>query len=312
MLVATPGGHMDELYEFAELLGIDRDDRIWVTARTVQTEHLLARETVEWVPPVSSRQAGRAARSLPLALSLLRRLRPQTVVSTGAALSLPYLLAARAVGAEVHYVESATRLDGPSLTGRILAAVPGVRLYHQAFRTPRPGWRPVGSVFDGFAPGPARPASSPRGLLVLGSERFPFPRALEVATPVIHSDLRWTIQHGHTPVDAADSRCHQWMTPRELAELAEQSGVVATHAGVGSVLMALRAGRHPLVLPRLGSLGEHADDHQLELARELERRNLVTVAMPGADLAALVDEAARRSTRRQHVALGPLASGPTR
>ena len=51
-----------------------------------------------------------------------------------------------------------------------------------------------------------------------------------------------------------------------------------THAGVGSILVALSAGRKPVVVPRLKQFGEAVDDHQLALADRLDDASLVTVA----------------------------------
>jgi UDP-N-acetylglucosamine transferase subunit ALG13 len=53
---------------------------------------------------------------------------------------------------------------------------------------------------------------------------------------------------------------------------------VVTHAGVGSVLTAFSAGKRPIVVPRLASLGEAIDDHQLVFARRLFQAGLVTLA----------------------------------
>jgi len=44
---------------------------------------------------------------------------------------------------------------------------------------------------------------------------------------------------------------------------------VITHAGVGSILAARRAGHVPVVVPRLKRFDEHVDDHQAELTRAL-------------------------------------------
>lgn len=54
-----------------------------------------------------------------------------------------------------------------------------------------------------------------------------------------------------------------------------EADVVVTHAGVGSALAAMRAGRRAIYVPRRRRHGEHVDDHQVEMARELNRRGLV-------------------------------------
>lgn len=298
MLVASPGGHVDELFDFVPRLPSVGEDRVWVTAATPQTTRLLAGETTEWVPAVASRQGGRAVITLPRAVALVRRHRPSLVVSTGAAMAVPYLVAARLHGVATHYIESATRLEGPSLTGRLMSRLPGTVLHHQGFRVPVPGWLNVGSVFDAYAAGPTSGTGQIRRVvLILGTERYPFHRALQQVAAALPADVEVLRQTGHTPVTDADGPCRPWVPGDELAGAVAQSDLVITHAGVGSVLSALRAGHHPVVLPRFSSLGEHVDNHQLELARMLADRGLASIATPDDDLASIMMEASRRTTR---------------
>jgi UDP-N-acetylglucosamine transferase subunit ALG13 len=62
-----------------------------------------------------------------------------------------------------------------------------------------------------------------------------------------------------------------------------------THAGVGSVIVALSAGKRPVVVPRRRSLGEAVDDHQLQLGRRFAEVGLVTMVEREADLAVALD-----------------------
>ena len=295
LLVASPGGHIDELFEFASRIADIGEDRSWITAATPQTQGLLADQEVHWVPPVASRQFGRALMSSARAVDLVRRLRPDIVISTGAALAVPYLTVARAHRVETHYIESATRLEGPSLSGRLIGRLPGVGLHHQGFRTPVRGWEPVGSVFDAYAPGPLTEREVRRAVLILGTERYPFPRALDLVVQSCRPGIEVLLQTGHTPTFSMSNRCRQWVPGDELMTAVRQADVVITHAGVGSVLSALRAGKHPVVIPRLAALGEHVDDHQLELASLLQERGLASVAAPGDDLSMLLERAVRRT-----------------
>ncbi|MGH4010846.1 MAG: glycosyltransferase, partial [Pseudonocardiaceae bacterium] len=50
--------------------------------------------------------------------------------------------------------------------------------------------------------------------------------------------------------------------------------VVISHAGTGSALAALAAGRYPILATRDRARGEQVDNHQHELATELARRGL--------------------------------------
>lgn len=297
LLVASPGGHIDELYDLAPRITGVGSDRRWVTSKTPHTARLLAQEPTQWVAPIASRQGGRALAQLPQALVLIRRYRPDLVISTGAALAMPYLLAASLLRVETHYIESATRLDGPSLTGRMVARLPGARLHHQGFRSSVASWGEVGSIFDGFAPGPEVDRVVASAVVILGTERYPFIRALEEVGRAFPSTTGLLVQAGQTPIPPG-AAYRPWVPFDELTEAIAASDVVITHAGVGSVLGALRAGKHPVVLPRSAERGEHVDDHQLELAGMLAARNLASVALSGTDLSSLLGQAARRSTVR--------------
>jgi UDP-N-acetylglucosamine transferase subunit ALG13 len=55
----------------------------------------------------------------------------------------------------------------------------------------------------------------------------------------------------------------------------DDADVIITHAGVGSALTALRAGKRAIYVPRRKRYDEHVDDHQVAMARELDSRGLV-------------------------------------
>lgn len=298
-LIASPGGHIDELYDLTPRLVDHATRRLWITPRTPQTAQLLTTEPTEWVPPIASRQGGRALAQFPLAMQLLRRHRPSLVISTGAALAVPYLVASRTLGVPTHYIESATRLDGPSVTGRMMEGLRGVRLHHQGFRTPRQGWSHLGSVFDAYRPGPSVARRLRRAVVVVGTERYPFSRALAGVAQALPGSVEVLYQTGHTPPPDSSAAYQQWLPLDELLRSLEQADVVVTHAGVGTVLTALRLGKHPVVIPRLSELGEHVDDHQVQLARMLEAKGLATVAGRDSDLRPLLTDAAQRSIVRR-------------
>ena len=299
LLVATPGGHVDQLNELVpRIVGLGGDsERLWVTAQTPQTTSLLGDEQVHWVDRIGPREAGKVLARLPSAVALLRWFKADVVISTGAAMAVPYLAAASLLGIEAHYIESATRRDGPSLSGRILRWTPGVHLHQQSFECRRARWHCVGSVFDSFASGPGpdhRPASV---VVVLGTEKYPFGRVLDQVRETFPRDTSILVQSGSTPGQPG-MECRAWMPHSELQSAIEAADVVVTHSGVGSVLGSLRAGQHPIVLPRCAELGEHVDDHQSELAAVLRKRELATVVERSGHLGDVLAAALRRSTVR--------------
>ena len=70
----------------------------------------------------------------------------------------------------------------------------------------------------------------------------------------------------------------------EFEKHAEESLVTIMHAGAGSIIHALQAGKVPVIVPRRFSNGEHVDDHQVEFCRQLANELRVVVCEDIADL----------------------------
>jgi UDP-N-acetylglucosamine transferase subunit ALG13 len=111
----------------------------------------------------------------------------------------------------------------------------------------------------------------------LGTHHQPFDRFVRVAL-AIAGDEQLVIQHGHTARVAAGPsvQWHQWLSPDEMRALMRAADIVITHAGVASVVDAVRTGHRPIVVPRRQHLGEHVDDHQLQIVNALEDIGIVT------------------------------------
>jgi UDP-N-acetylglucosamine--N-acetylmuramyl-(pentapeptide) pyrophosphoryl-undecaprenol N-acetylglucosamine transferase len=64
------------------------------------------------------------------------------------------------------------------------------------------------------------------------------------------------------------------LASEDLASAMGRADLVVAHAGVGSALAAVQAGHAPLLIPRRKHYGEHIDDHQVQIARELVHRGI--------------------------------------
>ncbi|HVQ96528.1 MAG TPA: glycosyltransferase [Mycobacteriales bacterium] len=290
LYVCSTGGHLDELVRLAPRLTPPGGGEEWVTFDSVQSRRRLAGRTAHFIPPIEPKDLGAAVRALPRAHKLLRAQTYSRVVSTGAAVAVPFSLAARTRGLGVHYFESCCRRRGPSLTGRMIAGLPGVRLYtqHQAWAGPR--WQFRGSVLDGYAPDHRSVRSGQttlnRVVVTFGTQRgFPFRRAAErlaaLLPQVLAPDAEVLWQTGWTYVADLGIAGVELVPPDELAAAAVDADVVIAHAGLGSALLALDAGRCPVLLPRRLHHGEHTDDHQTQLAEDLDRRGLAVARDAG-------------------------------
>lgn len=83
---------------------------------------------------------------------------------------------------------------------------------------------------------------------------------------------RVVIQRGLSEVSPVHCEHFDFRPRSEIESLINLSRLVVTHAGIGSVIDALNQRRPLIVVPRLRKFGEHNNDHQLDLARAVERR----------------------------------------
>jgi UDP-N-acetylglucosamine:LPS N-acetylglucosamine transferase len=128
LLVCSTGGHLLQLVALREAWE-DRT-RAWVTFDKSDARSLLRGERVHFAHGPTNRNIPNLLRNLRLARRLVSQLRPKVVVTTGAGVAVPFAWIARLRGANVVYVESFTRIDGPSLSCRMIAPV-ATRIYAQ-------------------------------------------------------------------------------------------------------------------------------------------------------------------------------------
>lgn len=135
--------------------------------------------------------------------------------------------------------------------------------------------------------------------VTVGTHGQPFERLLAAVAELSDPD-RVCLQYGPGKRPEGIERAVAFMSFAEMEENFAAADVVVTHAGVGSILCARRAGHLPIVVPRYRELGEHVDDHQVELTRALAERDEVRPAWRGDDLGELVAV----STRQGATAVG--------
>lgn len=280
LLVAATGGHLEQLYRISSRFNPASGDVVWVTHDDAQSRSLLRNEELLTLPYVPPRGFREAARLLPAAHRILREGAFERVVSTGAGIAFPFLLAARARRLQCHYIESAARADGPSLTGRVVSRIPGVQLYTQYERWASPKWSYRGSLFDTFQVEEVDPAPIRRVVVTLGTMRsYGFrrliDRLLEVLPEVVEpdADIMWQVGSS-TSTEGIPGRVAAAYPNLELREAIARADLVIAHSGIGSAITALELGKRPVLVPRRAAFGEHVDEHQALIARELSGRHL--------------------------------------
>jgi UDP-N-acetylglucosamine:LPS N-acetylglucosamine transferase len=117
LLVCSSGGHLLLLHQLRPWWELH--ERSWVTFRKTDAESLLGGERVAWAFHPTQRSIPNLLRNLGVAWRVLRRERPDVIVSTGAGVAVPFFLLAKPLRIKTVFIEAYERLDRPSLTGRL-------------------------------------------------------------------------------------------------------------------------------------------------------------------------------------------------
>ena len=122
--------------------------------------------------------------------------------------------------------------------------------------------------------------------VTVGTNEARFDRLLR-AVADFRTGEPFVIQHGHSSaIGRPNCELVDFLPFETMVETVRRARVVVTHAGVGTVMVALSNGKRPVVVPRLKSFGEAVDDHQLQLGRRFAQAGFVTLAETELALAA--------------------------
>jgi UDP-N-acetylglucosamine--N-acetylmuramyl-(pentapeptide) pyrophosphoryl-undecaprenol N-acetylglucosamine transferase len=293
LFVASGGGHFEQMLLLSDMVGPERGQAYWATYDSPQTRQALRDQVfdgVVFVHSPSTRSLKNAYLNLRLAARVLRSRNFDLVVSTGAGVAVPFLASAAFRGIEAVYIESITRTREPSLTGKILEWVPGVRRFSQHEFPASRRWEYRFSLLDqfrsmpveSFADGAGAIAPARKVFVSAGSHGlYPFPRLVELVQQALGPTDVVTWQLGST---VSQLRCldlrgevHAVLARDRFDAEVASADLVVGHAGSGFLLSALRAGKRPVIVPRYASRHEHVDDHQVDLALAAESRGLADV-----------------------------------
>jgi beta-1,4-N-acetylglucosaminyltransferase len=117
LIVCSSGGHLTQALALRPWWG--NHERKWVTFPVEDARSRLAAEDYVECHYPTVRNLPNLVRNVGLARRVLREFRPDVVVSTGAAIALPFFSQARRYGARTVYIEPVDRIERPSLSGRL-------------------------------------------------------------------------------------------------------------------------------------------------------------------------------------------------
>lgn len=284
-LAASGGGHVRQLLDLQPVWS--KHDYFFITEDTALGQTLQNDHRTYFVPHYAWGQVkfgtpfkmiSRAIGSFFRTAGIMLRERPDVVISSGAGAVFFAVLWGRLFGARIVVMESFARFEKPSLFGRIAApfahdmVIQSAKLAHIY---------PKARIYDPLKyPQTEPPAKQPLLFATVGAT-LPFDRLVD-SVAQLHGEgaipERIVIQTGIGGRAPAGMDVRETLPFDEVQALLRDASIVICHGGTGSLITALRQGCHVIALPRLSALGEHYDDHQLEITEAFEVRGLVRVA----------------------------------
>ena len=115
-LVGSSGGHLTHLYQLKKFW--ENKNRFWVTFDKEDARSILENEKVYNCYYPTNRNLKNLIKNTFVALKVLRKEKPDIIISSGAAIAVPFFYLGKIFGAKTVYIEVFDRIDKPTLTGK--------------------------------------------------------------------------------------------------------------------------------------------------------------------------------------------------
>ena len=117
-LVGSSGGHLTHLYMLKPFW--KDKNRFWVTFDKEDARSILEGEKMYPCYYPTNRSLKALLKNTKIAWKVLRRERPDVIISSGAAVAVPFFYLGKLFGAKLIYIEVFDRIDKPTMTGKMV------------------------------------------------------------------------------------------------------------------------------------------------------------------------------------------------
>lgn len=117
-LVCSSGGHLTHLYMLKPFWGTK--DRFWVTFNKEDAQSLLKDEKIYPCYYPTNRSLKALIKNSVIAWNVLLKERPDLIISSGAAVAVPFFYLGKCFGAKTIYVEVFDRINKHTITGKLV------------------------------------------------------------------------------------------------------------------------------------------------------------------------------------------------
>ncbi len=89
------------------------------------------------------------------------------------------------------------------------------------------------------------------------------------------------MQIGYSKYIPKNCKWFKFIEPDEFLKYCNNSDIIISHGGIGSIIPPLKFKKKLIIVPRLKKFNEHTNDHQLQITKELERQKKIIAIYDG-------------------------------
>ena len=120
-LVGSSGGHLTHLYMLKPFW--ENKNRFWVTFDKEDARSILKEEKMYPCYFPTNRSLKALIKNTKIAWKVLKKEKPDLIISSGAAVAIPFFYLGKLFGAKTIYIEVFDRIDKPTVSGKLVYPV---------------------------------------------------------------------------------------------------------------------------------------------------------------------------------------------
>jgi UDP-N-acetylglucosamine transferase subunit ALG13 len=131
-------------------------------------------------------------------------------------------------------------------------------------------------------------------IFVTVGTQLPFPRLVSAAYSACKKiNYSFVMQTGKCTTNYENT--YAFLNEEQLSQYLQAATLIVGHAGMGTILTGLSAGKPVVIMPRIANLGEHRNEHQLATCHALEGTAGLYIAWDESQLLSTINKALDRN-----------------
>ncbi len=139
--------------------------------------------------------------------------------------------------------------------------------------------------------------------VTVGTHQQPFDRLIRKVDELIaKGKIREKVvaQIGYCKYEPKNCVFFRFAPLKKVEKLIDSANLVITHGGIGSILLVLRKRKKIIVVPRMREFGEHTNNHQIQIVKELEKQKLIIAVYNIEELGEAVERSRKITFKLTH------------